>query len=889
MTSSAGTLFAFLLLLNPISAHAANQAPVAYATSAAVSGGAKLDASRSSDPDGSIVSYYWSQKSGPGVSTFSDRGAMRPLVSVSVTGTYQYTLVVKDNSGASSSDWTGIFVKKGSLAGVPPSGSSSGSGESCLIVKEWNPYPTLGVANLSCPSGQVIKSVSFASYGNPTSCSAVGSCNSASSKSKVEQLCLNKASCSLTHFNNLFGDPCSGVSKKLAVQVSCGTSGNPVPSPSPKPSASPVASPKPSASPVASPKPSASPVASPKPSASPVAVSTARACATAREWTPYPVKGVLNLSCPAGMKVKSVDFASYGTPTGSCGAFAVSACNAANSKSVVSQRCIGLASCSIKDFDVNFQDACSGVMKNLAVQVTCASAGAPTPYPSATPAPSPKPSATATPVPPSGGAAGAGATTTINIPQIGEVDSIEPGRGAELWQASDQAMPYPSTSGFSPADVYYRFTWSGLEPSKGAYNWSNFDSKMNDAITKGQKLGFGIMTYYPDCEGDCPGGMAYPTYIKNEGGGWGSGNNYVPNWNSEAYLSGYERLLKAMNAHIMSSSYNGVQYKNAINYVDVRGYGPWGEFHSVGIVNNMNDYPAGMRPTAATLIRIIDAHVKGFPDFQLVALFAAFDANYLQHTMNPPEVGYHALTVRNNVGLLGWRRDNWGITDSYFRAYTDQNNRGINGLNFANEIMNRFRYAPVNGEPMNGPDPGLANSNGSAVGSGGGCAYFDLAAQIKFYHAASIGNGNFWGYSTSSCQRANISAAFRASGYRIVINGGSFISSVASDRKLTVKLNWRNLGVAPTYEKWNTMFELRNASGGVVWSGQSAHVMRLFLPAASDTVVQDTFALPTSIAAGNYTLHVVVRDPNGYRKPLPLNIQGRGSDGAYYLGAVKVP
>lgn len=78
--------------------------------------------------------------------------------------------------------------------------------------------------SLSCPSGQVIGGITFASYGTPTgSCPkfATGSCHASTSKSKVESLCLNKQSCSVSASNSVFGDPCSGTRKGLAVVFSC--------------------------------------------------------------------------------------------------------------------------------------------------------------------------------------------------------------------------------------------------------------------------------------------------------------------------------------------------------------------------------------------------------------------------------------------------------------------------------------------------------------------------------------------------------------------------------------------------------------------------------------------------------------------------------------------
>ena len=118
----------------------------------------------------------------------------------------------------------------------------------------WLPYPRLGVAALEAPSGDalcgfrneesptfpltldcgsagVIKSVSFASFGNPSGvCGALkqGTCSSPASLSVVQAACVGKPSCTLVSSVAFFGgvDPCPGTAKHLSVQVTCSLPGN---------------------------------------------------------------------------------------------------------------------------------------------------------------------------------------------------------------------------------------------------------------------------------------------------------------------------------------------------------------------------------------------------------------------------------------------------------------------------------------------------------------------------------------------------------------------------------------------------------------------------------------------------------------------------------------
>lgn len=459
-------------------------------------------------------------------------------------------------------------------------------------------------------------------------------------------------------------------------------------------------------------------------------------------------------------------------------------------------------------------------------------------------------------------------------------DLVAPGRGAEQWHDQNSVrIPNDSTTAKRP-DKYYRFSWKDIEKENGIYDWAALDREINDAIANRQKFGFGIMTAYPGGSSELKADDAtlfYPLYLhaqmqSEEVKDWVSplAKMWVPNWNSEYYLSGLERLNEAINNHLDTGSFNGIKYKNIINYIDIRGYGSWGEWHNHEIVEKMAEYPPGTKASAKSLIRIIDSYVKKFTNYQLVIMFNAFDGDRLQNTLTPVEVGYHALTAKNNKGLIGWRRDNWGALDNYIGQYTDRNKIEYNGMRFDTAIMNRYKYAPVNGEPI----PGGSFTNG--------CDYGDMENQVKRYHACSFGNGNFPDYS-QPCMQANIRAASKAAGYRLILEGGDISSLINPGDSISIMLQWKNIGVAPTYEDWDVFFELKDTTQKIVWSGKSQFSPKLFIPETTGTAITDRFKLPASIMPGNYVMNLIVKDPIGYRSPLPLAIKGRNDDGSYTI------
>jgi hypothetical protein len=472
-------------------------------------------------------------------------------------------------------------------------------------------------------------------------------------------------------------------------------------------------------------------------------------------------------------------------------------------------------------------------------------------------------------------------------------DLNAPGRGAEQWHDANE-VNIPIYNVATPRlDEYYRFQWYQFETAEGVYDWSEFDKQIDSAIVKGKKFSFGIMPAFSDAESghrlEFDGGFAsYPEYLhdlmqsetikdwKTTGHGDTTANDsskymWVPNWNSTYYLSRLLALNTALNAHINSSSYSGVAYKNALGYIDIRGYGNYGEWHEIFIVNDSTQHPPGTWATIATKKAIIDAHINGFPNFPLVAMIATFDAYWLNAVMNAPQLGYYALTATNNWGKIGWRKDSYGALDGYLPYYLELNNRleDDNGNPQPTSlIMDRYKYARIVGEPVKGGD------------------YTIMPASMRLYHTTSFGNGNYG--ALDSAMVDSIRLASKLAGYRIILDSGSITTTITPGSNFVVTLNWKNTGLAPTYEYWRATYELKNGGGTTVWSANSGFQLKFFLPNNTDSVYTDSLTLPGNITPGNYNLNLIIKDSTGFRAPFPLAITGRNGDGSYTLKNITV-
>lgn len=454
-------------------------------------------------------------------------------------------------------------------------------------------------------------------------------------------------------------------------------------------------------------------------------------------------------------------------------------------------------------------------------------------------------------------------------PTAASTDYARPQAGAEFWYNAFQCS-IPNNPG---VDRYIRFSWAGLNPTNGGYNWSAFDTQINTAIDNNQGFSFGIMTQYPFSD---PGAVglatfgggrsAYPEWCHNIMQGEATKDylfdgDWVPNWNStNGYLNPFNTFLQALNAHLNSTFRSGKLYANAINWIDIRGYGGFGEWHS---------YPWGFDAgagnlTAASANAIIDMHKTALPNFALVSMISTYDVGgFWSPASQLADKSWclKGLTDSNNVGQYGIRRDNWGATETYYNAGVWQSNPGTwSGQSFSTLIMNKYKFAAITGEPC-------CNSG-----------YTALPSQVTLYHATSFGNGNYGAVTCSA-----ITTASQNSGYRIRITGGSAPNQMPFSGSFHISLDWRNVGLTPIYKNWTVTYELRTGGGAVAWTGAGSMNLKLFLPSGSSTTVLDNFNLSGSVPNGTYSLHVIVKDPLNYRTPLPLDITGRTASGSYVI------
>jgi len=81
---------------------------------------------------------------------------------------------------------------------------------------------------------------------------------------------------------------------------------------------------------------------------------------------------VTKITCPSGLIVSDVRFASYGNPGGSCGSYTVGSCHASNSMNIISSECLNQTTCSLTFSRVIFDlSECHDEAMQLYAEVLC--------------------------------------------------------------------------------------------------------------------------------------------------------------------------------------------------------------------------------------------------------------------------------------------------------------------------------------------------------------------------------------------------------------------------------------------------------------------------------------------------------------------------------------
>ncbi len=121
-------------------------------------------------------------------------------------------------------------------------------------------------------------------------------------------------------------------------------------------------------------------------------------------------------------------------------------------------------------------------------------------------------------------------------------------------------------------------------------------------------------------------------------------------------------------------------------------------------------------------------------------------------------------------------------------------------------------------------------------------------------------------------------------GYRFVLRRFSYPEEVKRNGMLHFKSWWENKGVAPCYKDF--AFAIRLKSGGKVSVLPTDANIKEWLP--GDIVYDNAVFIPGDLPAGEYDVQIAIVDRWKFEPRVKLAIDGRGEDGWYQLGQIKI-
>jgi hypothetical protein len=393
-----------------------------------------------------------------------------------------------------------------------------------------------------------------------------------------------------------------------------------------------------------------------------------------------------------------------------------------------------------------------------------------------------------------------------------------------------QLLVPPSTKPDFPGSTvaYCRWHWATLEPEQGKVKWEIIDLALEQAKRHGQRLAIRLMPYDPKHE--------LPEWYRKSGARRANndsakdGKIWQPDFSDPLYYKYWSALVNDA-----GKRYDGHPY---LDSVDISTVGYWGE----GWSNYM--------PEFAVQRKLIDVYLKAFRKTPLLMNF------------DEPE----ALQYGTSHGA-GWRFDCLGDMRKGWAAMLDSYPEQI----VRTGIQNVWQNEPVSLETCGVPESWLRS---------GYDVNYILSEALR------------WHITTLNVKSSAIPAPWknefedfeRKMGYRFALRRAEWQEEVRAGQPTGLTTWWVNEGVAPIYRPFVLAFRFSSPERIAVLRTDAD--IRKWLP--GDALFEDPLFVPEDLPAGNYEFSVALLDPITLQPGIRLAIEGRGNDGWYGLGKIRV-
>ncbi len=451
-------------------------------------------------------------------------------------------------------------------------------------------------------------------------------------------------------------------------------------------------------------------------------------------------------------------------------------------------------------------------------------------------------------------------TFTPTVIPIEQAELANPGRGLYQWR--EQTMICPAEL-ISNRERYNRWTWAELEPNQNHYDWQPIHQLLDAAEQRGQRVWLGLGT----SAGPNRNGPFLPSYLQQPEFGASFEADWYPNYNHPYVQARLEALLDAFVAE-----FGGDQ---RILGLQMRSYGRYGE----GYLPWNADKSHVMWASESTARWLVDTwHTRLSAQFLISIPLSNNPVFYYSMTKQP----YWSIT-RDALGMPEQMQNIDQLIQSAVM---------VDGMAIGPLVAERWKFAPIFSE--------MIGEYGERDYSG---QFLAAQTQVISYHISYVSNGNFaqpyrespWDFWTDSINcpeqpsnwtdtdTQNFILAGKIAGYRYAPTS---IKLALSDQQLQLESTWQNAGVAPIYERWPLVWQLRDQAQVVVWQAELSLDLRQVLPSQTYQHYQQFKQI--SLPAGEYELSLIAPAINRYVQPLQLAIDGKTEAGHYRVGILSI-
>lgn len=440
-------------------------------------------------------------------------------------------------------------------------------------------------------------------------------------------------------------------------------------------------------------------------------------------------------------------------------------------------------------------------------------------------------------------------------------DTVNPLRGYYRWRGQEKI-----TQASAALDAYQRYRWKDLETTQGSYNFTTVLQDLQTAKSQGRKFALRVqmMLGYDDGQVYMPGYLVNHPSCRQACGWWADydattpGLTFVPDWNDPFLQQRASALLQALSAALGNA--------DDLVWIDIGMFGQWGEWALSSRINYASAPTGITAATDASKREFVDMHLRAFPTRQMVMLAIYSRYNEVRYATTQQTIATKPVGMR--IDCLG----RGGFMNQWINHPTEWATLQAVWTK-APFVAEYCQFA--SGDPQDNTSVALQ--------------------QVRDFHISTVGNGNIGDGSTQSwasftvAEQQQFIQIGREAGYRYRVDTASV--GLDATGVLTVSTVVRNDGNAPSYEPWDVLLELSDATGATVWSQSLSGTLQASLGAGSSQSFGTHTQLPT-LAAGNYTLKLIARDSrrltgSPVRAPLRWTVSERTPDGGVNLAVLR--